>query len=432
MSKQRTLSKKTKIFLCLGICLGALLLLFGIAEAYMRFGGFGTGACADTAEFAKYAQPIEAFAVPDGARVVALGEATHGNREFQALKLTVFRRLVETAGVRALALEADFGCAETANRYIHGGGGTARDAAAALGFAIYRTEEMAKLLVYMRAYNAEAPAGGDLVLYGMDMQRVADSFRYLREAAEACGADTADFAALWDSEADNFDAAYSADARRETITALRAAMLARGMAADAPEVHFADVLLQNLEYGAHFGDADGGNAMRDRMMAENVLWALRVEEGRAGGRLFVTGHNGHIERTAGGAGARMGNLLAEALGDGYFAVGTDFYKSLCNLPRADGTRLTHTFYSHDPLAKAAKACGKDICYLDFAAVPATSPLAATLAETVPNGSLGEMYDAFFMRLFPASYRVMRVPAQNYDAMIFVADAHPTVILPAEN
>ena len=52
---------------------------------------------------------VESLTVPDNARIIALGEATHGNKEFQELKLSVFRTLVETTNVRGLILEGDFG-----------------------------------------------------------------------------------------------------------------------------------------------------------------------------------------------------------------------------------------------------------------------------------------------------------------------------------
>ena len=68
---------------------------------------------------------VNELTVPDNARVIALGEATHGNKEFQQLKLRVFKRLVETTNVRALILEGDFGGCAIANEYINGGEGTA-------------------------------------------------------------------------------------------------------------------------------------------------------------------------------------------------------------------------------------------------------------------------------------------------------------------
>ena len=41
-------------------------------------------------DFDKYISGIEDLEVPEGTRIVALGEATHGNREFQQSKKEVF------------------------------------------------------------------------------------------------------------------------------------------------------------------------------------------------------------------------------------------------------------------------------------------------------------------------------------------------------
>lgn len=84
------------------------IILLGIVAAgsiYSHFGGFGTGPCADTTEFAQYAEQVEDLKIPEKTKIVALGEASHGNAEFQQLKLSVFQNLVENAGIRAFALE---------------------------------------------------------------------------------------------------------------------------------------------------------------------------------------------------------------------------------------------------------------------------------------------------------------------------------------
>ena len=129
------------------LCMAAAIAV--IAGIYSRFGGFGTGNCADTEEFAKYAASVSELTVPDEVQIVALGEATHGNKEFQQLRLDVLQVLVEKYGVRAFALEGDFGGCEAINRYIHGEGGTAAEALSATGFAIYRTEEMENLVEWI-------------------------------------------------------------------------------------------------------------------------------------------------------------------------------------------------------------------------------------------------------------------------------------------
>ena len=63
------------------------------------------------------------------------------------------KQMEKNNGVRAFALEGDYGGCGQVNRYIHGGEGTAQEAAAAIGFSIYRTGEMAELISYMRQYN---------------------------------------------------------------------------------------------------------------------------------------------------------------------------------------------------------------------------------------------------------------------------------------
>lgn len=408
--------KKNKKLWLIPVCLFGILAI--AALVFMRFGGFSAGKSADPQEFAAYAGAVEDITIPEGARVIALGEATHGNAEFQQLKLDVFKVMVEKYGVRAFALEGDFGGCEQVNRYIHGGAGTAREAAAAIGFAIYRTQEMAGLIDYMRQYNDAAAPGEDLRFYGFDMQRYAYSFRFLLEACEAFGVDAGELEPLLDGEewSDAFDHA----ARVERVSRVKAAL--ERLEGSAQAVHLADMLLQNFELGgtdANYAD------LRDRFMAENVLWIAGQEAALGHARLFVSGHNGHVAKW--GSYDAMGKLLSDELGAEYYVIGTDFYKTRCNMPVLSTQKRTkQVFYSHDPLANAAKKAGLDICWLDFAGVPEGSALKEQISAYVYMGTLGEGY-AFYMRLLPPSYRIFQPPAVLYDSMIFVASAQPTRI-----
>ena len=67
-----------------------------------------------------YAKSVDQIDIPESATVIGLGEATHGNSTFQVLKLTVFEQLVKNYGVRAFAIEGDFGEGLIVNDYIHG------------------------------------------------------------------------------------------------------------------------------------------------------------------------------------------------------------------------------------------------------------------------------------------------------------------------
>ena len=401
----------------LGIALLFIAAAAVAALVFSRFGGFGTGPCADTAEFAKYAQPVSEIAVPEKSRIVALGEATHGNKEFQELKLDVFKVMVENYGVRAFALEGDFGGCETANRYIHGGEGTAEEAAAALVFTIYRTDQMSELLSWMRSYNETAAPGQDLRFYGFDMQSYEYTLGYLLEEAQRLGIDVTGDQSLDDGEN-----------RLAFCSEIRGKLEALDAGADTGlALHLVDVLEQNGELGK-LVDSPEGAGTRDRFMAQNVLWILEREGQRGNGRIFISAHNGHIEQMGSyGPDAKvMGAILDDELGDAYYAIGTDFFEAEVNLPN-NGKRMTHTFYSYDPLAKAAATNGLEVCWLDFAQVPADSPLCTCIDEPIMMGSVGEAFSPL-MYVLPQTYRVKREPAGPYDSMIFVAHAHPTEIV----
>ena len=49
------------------LCMAAVITV--IVGIYSRFGGFGTGDCADTEEFSKYATSVSELTVPDTAQI---------------------------------------------------------------------------------------------------------------------------------------------------------------------------------------------------------------------------------------------------------------------------------------------------------------------------------------------------------------------------
>lgn len=398
------------VFSFLGVALLAALV-------FTYFGGFGTGDTANVKEFSQYAQPVENLSIPEDKRIIALGEATHGNVEFQQLKLDVFRQMVEQYDVRAFALEGDYGGCEQVNQYIHGGEGTAQEAAAAIGFAIYRTDEMAELISYMRAHNESASEGEKLRFYGFDMQRISYTFQALMKACTALNIDTASLQKL--VEGDQLNGAYDFSVQTEILTQVKNELENSG--ASNQTIHYVTMLLQYCELQSI--PAQDAGALRDEFMAENVQWILQQEQQNGHDRIFISGHNSHVAKW--GSYDSMGKILSKDAENSYYVIGTDFYKTRCNMPTGSPQkRSDQVFYSHDPLAKAAKLAGFDICWLDFANVPENSELGRQIMDYTYMGTLGENYSPM-MRLLPPSYRIFQPPAVLYDSMIFVTEATPT-------
>lgn len=397
---------------------------------YAYFGGFGKVKPIDTKEFAMYAGGVSDITIPDSVRIIGLGEATHGNVEFQQLKLDVFKLMVEKYSVRAFALEGDYGGCEAVNRYIHGGPGTAQEAAAAIGFPIYRTKEMAQLIDWMRNYNATAKEGEDLRFYGFDMQLYENSYKYLLEAAKIFAIPTVELEKLWDKSEGKYSASITVDQKAKVIEKVKQDLLQLNDSTTVQAVHFADMLLQNIAVGKVMDDGSKGIALRDSLMFVNTHWIMEQEEARGNECIFISGHNGHIERRHdyGTIGKAMGALLANELGKAYFAIGTDFYKAKVSLPKGkSGKRSNHTFFSKDPLSNAAKQCGYKICWLDFSRIPDGSTLKHQITDYTWMGDVGEGYSPL-MAVLPQSYRDWVSPTLLYDGVILVTEAQPIVVL----
>ena len=403
---------------------------------YAYFGGFGKVKPIDTKEFAMHAGDVSDITVPDSVRIIGLGEATHGNAEFQQLKLDVFKLMVEKYGVRAFALEGDYGGCEVVNRYIHGGAGTAQEAAAAIGFPIYRTEQMAQLIDWMRNYNATAKEGEDLRFYGFDMQIYENNYKYLLEAAKTYAVPTEELEQLWDKQEGKYSASYTADQKAKVIEEVKQELLQLNDSTTAQAVHFADILLQNIALGKVFDNMSKGVVLRDSLMFVNTHWIMEQEEARGNKCIFISGHNGHIQRVHdyGKDGKAMGALLSDELGKAYFVIGTDFYKARVSLPKGFGAgksnkRSNHTFFSKDPLSKAAKKCGYETCWLDFSKIPDGSTLKHQITDYTWMGDVGEGYSPL-MAIFPMSYRDWVSPTLLYDGVILVTEARPITVLQA--
>ncbi|HEX2251988.1 MAG TPA: erythromycin esterase family protein [Thermoanaerobaculia bacterium] len=104
------------------------------------------------------------------ARLVALGEATHGTGDFTRFKHRLFRHLAEEHGYRLFLLEANLPECRDLDRWIQGGAGDPRRLLARLDEWIWNTGEMLELLEWMRAYNRDHP--DDPVHFaGFDMKR---------------------------------------------------------------------------------------------------------------------------------------------------------------------------------------------------------------------------------------------------------------------
>lgn len=278
---------------------------------------------------------IGTLSVPADVQIVGSGEASHGAAQYHQMKAEVFKALVENNGCHTFIIEGDFGGALKVDRYINGGDGTAEEAVAEIGFAIYRTREMADLVDWMRSYNENVSSEKALHFYGMDVQRFDNNKEYLFSVLnQTCPELSAEYsgslAQLTDENRNSLDKT-TLNSTKESVSELIDKM-------DAAETDITNLLGRSAfdfarECAKTIYDycelqlSDNYNAARDRYMYEKAEWFLQHGDNTV---LFINGHNGHIGKTSVAGYTCLGKLLSEKLGSGYYSIGTDAQKTRFN------------------------------------------------------------------------------------------------------
>jgi erythromycin esterase-like protein len=104
------------------------------------------------------------------ARIVALGESTHGSREIFQIKHRMLEFLVKEMGFSLFGIEASFPDCIPINDYVLHGRGDPKVALHNQGFWTWDTEEVLDLILWMRRYNEDPAHEIKLKFYGFDMQ----------------------------------------------------------------------------------------------------------------------------------------------------------------------------------------------------------------------------------------------------------------------
>jgi len=334
--------------------------------------GFGQLASAQTEDVIRWIRetivPFETAAVVDdlsdleplrelvgSARVVGLGEQTHGTSEFVTMKHRMIQFLVQEMGFDAVICEATWGGGLIADRFVSESKGTLDEALSSLEFFMYRNQEFVDLMTWLRQYNrsAETPVR----LLGMDCTSPHLAFEWIYQAT-AFASSTMNSGLLRDIK-------YRLPAKAGLRMSQDPADwdlyfgfldgLAERLSTSRPDLDpllapLQVEILDRIPYAiaqteGHYGFDDSyRNAVgwvpasfnyRDHSMAENVLWWLNLLGPES--KVIVYAHNGHIAKSWTESECEtLGQNLHQSLGEDYVAFGF----STC-----EGTFVTNTMDS---------------------------------------------------------------------------------------
>jgi len=293
------------------------------------------------------------------ARLVLLGEASHGTHDFYAERARLTQRLIVEKGFHAVAVEADWPDAYRVNRFVRNLGED-RDADTALsGFKrfpvwMWRNVDVLDFVRWLRAHDDSLPAGAPKVgFYGVDLYSLHASIDEVLKYLAKVDPEAARLARERYRCFDDLGGNVEEYARSAALGVVRSCE-------DAVVKQLVDLLQQRSAPGAA-GDGDGdeewfqavqnarvvknaeeyyrtmyrGNVeswnLRDQHMAETIEELLRHLDRRVGrSKLVVWEHNSHLgDARATELGQRgdlnVGQLMRERHGNDAFLLGFTTY-----------------------------------------------------------------------------------------------------------
>ncbi len=279
------------------------------------------------------------------ARVVLLGEASHGTSEFYRARAAITRHLIEEHGFSIVAVEADWPDAASLDRYVRHRPSPAHAEPPFRRFPtwMWRNTDVEDFIEKLRGWNELRPADDRAAFYGLDLYNMSASIRavldYLdRVDPEAAGVARERYGCLmpWVKEPQVYGRlALSrgyASCEKPVVAMLRD-MLDRQLrytlkdgetfldaVANARLVRSAEAYYRAIYYG----EAESWN-LRDTHMFETLMAVLNAKGPNA--KAVVWAHNSHIgdaSKTEMGAARgelNIGQLARETFGDEAALIG---------------------------------------------------------------------------------------------------------------
>jgi erythromycin esterase-like protein len=300
------------------------------------------------------AEPFERYDAADlkpllarigDARVILLGEASHGTAEFYDMRARLTLALLDSdPNVRIVAAEADWPDARQIDRFIRGQAAAAHPEQAFTRFPtwMWANRQVLDFVNRLRDVNAARASAHSVGFYGLDLYSLRTSIRAVLDYLDSVDREAAAVArarygclAPWEHDPASYGAAAvrgGFDDCAEQVARMLSDLLRQRLEYEpqgkesffdaernAALVKNAELYYRAMYYGRH----DSWN-LRDEHMFE-TLRALLRHHGRHA-RAVVWAHNSHLGNAAATSmSARgetnVGELCRNAFGDGCYAIG---------------------------------------------------------------------------------------------------------------
>ncbi len=375
------------------------------------------------------------------AKIVGLGEATHGTKEFFQLKHRIFKYLVENYGFKAFGFEADMGESIYIDRYITKGEGNLENIMTTkMHFWTWRTQEVKDLLKWMRQYNIGKSEDSKIHYIGFDSQfityqpdlileyfnrvkpgfvsQILPSMQMIKNIGNTLPSLVGEYYKNI-SQKRKLEIADSLKDALTKIIAIKSELISKSSDFEYQTVKQLVINLiqaNDVIYSsAHF---DYSINYRDKYMADNAVWISNLFG--ANTKIAVWAHNGHIQNNSNyWGGGSMGKYLKNKLANRYQIVGFSFSKGYFEAVSQSGNtfvglkvQLINTAPQKNSLNYILFNAKYDNFILKTADIPTNSELGKWIATPEPFFMIGAVYNGN-----PANYYGNILLRYYYDVLI---------------
>lgn len=380
------------------------------------------------------------------ARLVLLGEATHGTSEFYTWRAAITRRLIEEKNFAFIVVEGDWTDSYRLNLYVRGlldEDTTAREIMQSFErwpTWMWANEEVLELVEWLRAHNAMLPPDARIGFYGLDIYGAPESkrqlIRYLEQTDEDAAAMAAQAYSCMSAYARDFTDYARALAAGAASCEAGVARVLEIMRERAPALHADSAkAFFNAKQNAytvdsaerHFRTATfSGTASwnhRARHFHDTALRLLGHHQARGPG--IVWAHNTHVgDARATSMGAQgmlnIGKLARDSLGDEVVIVGFGLGGGELLAGRAWGDQV-RAMAAAQPLAGSIEDLFQRADVEQGLLVFTPDLQSSPLADVRPHRAIGVTFEP---RMESQHNYVPTSLARRYDAFIYIDHTTP--------
>lgn len=372
----------------------------------------------------------------EGKRIVAMGEATHGTKEFFQMKHRMLQFLVEEMGYNVFGIEASMPDCMAVNDYVLYGKGDAKNVVTGMKFWTWDTKEVLDMVEWMREYNKTHDK--KIKFYGFDMQSSGTAAKNVIEYLKNVDSFYEVKVDLELSQFNDEKLDYGVDKKLPIDTVneiIKASNEKKDEYIKKSSKEQYEIYEQNLNILCQFYDMLGTKqsdfqkeTKRDKYMAENAKWILDHEGENS--KMMIWAHNVHVAKGidklngstpdySEGNVKRMGANLYDMYKDKMYVIGFEFNKGdfRANFINKENGQMTNGKCTLGAAKEdsAAHIFSKvsQLFFIDFKTCKADKNLKSVLSNVQSCHDIGALFSGEAMSFKPEILDI------RYDGVIFV-------------